>query len=126
MARSYEMRPSKCAGNRNARHSSALCARADSAITFAQSLFEHTREYSDRKECWAPSGRVSLSSIPQLKVRGGLGPSLLLEKPPAVAHAANAPPRADNAGAVPGGGGAPGGDGGLSGDPPGGDGPVTA
>mmetsp|Transcript_36273 Transcript_36273/g.91605 ORF Transcript_36273/g.91605 Transcript_36273/m.91605 type:complete len:499 (+) Transcript_36273:131-1627(+) len=40
---------------------------ADSAITFAQSLFEHTREYSDRKECWAPSGRVSLSSIPQLK-----------------------------------------------------------
>eukprot|EP00193_Tetraselmis_chui_P017186 CAMPEP_0177778082 /NCGR_PEP_ID=MMETSP0491_2-20121128/15754_1 /TAXON_ID=63592 /ORGANISM="Tetraselmis chuii, Strain PLY429" /LENGTH=482 /DNA_ID=CAMNT_0019297311 /DNA_START=210 /DNA_END=1659 /DNA_ORIENTATION=- len=40
---------------------------ADSAITFAQCLFRHTREYSNGKECWAPGGRAMLSSIPQLK-----------------------------------------------------------
>mmetsp|Transcript_18010 Transcript_18010/g.50379 ORF Transcript_18010/g.50379 Transcript_18010/m.50379 type:complete len:305 (+) Transcript_18010:249-1163(+) len=40
---------------------------ADSAVTFAKSLFESTREYSEHKKCWAPNGSTLLAEIPQLK-----------------------------------------------------------
>jgi hypothetical protein len=42
-------------------------------VVFAKTLYASTKAYSDNKKCWAPGGaRPSLSSVPQLRVRGGL------------------------------------------------------
>jgi hypothetical protein len=40
---------------------------AQAALTFTNSLFEGTKNYTDAKQIWTPSGNTSLSSIPQLK-----------------------------------------------------------
>jgi len=40
---------------------------ATSAVVFTRMLFKKTKDYSDQKKCWAPDGKVPLSSIPQLK-----------------------------------------------------------
>jgi len=46
---------------------SGRVAVAQAALTFGKSLFKSTKEYSDTKLCWAPSGdEPNLSSIPQL------------------------------------------------------------
>lgn len=40
---------------------------AQAALTFGKRLFAMTKEHSDKKLCWSPSGNVPLSNIPQLK-----------------------------------------------------------
>jgi len=46
---------------------SGRVAVAQAALTFRKKLFEQTKEYSDAKKCWAPTGEPVLSDIPQLK-----------------------------------------------------------
>ena len=40
---------------------------AQAALEFRRGLFEMTKQYTDKKPCWAPSGEPMLSNIPQLK-----------------------------------------------------------
>ena len=40
---------------------------AQAALEFRRGLFEVTKQYTDKKPCWAPSGEPMLSNIPQLK-----------------------------------------------------------
>lgn len=40
---------------------------AQAALEFRRRIFDMTKEYTDAKTCWSPSGDVPLSSIPQLK-----------------------------------------------------------
>ncbi|KAI9021142.1 acyl-CoA dehydrogenase/oxidase [Hyaloraphidium curvatum] len=46
---------------------SGRVAVAQAALAFARRLFEMTRGYSDAKMCWSPTGKVPLSSLPQLR-----------------------------------------------------------
>eukprot|EP00439_Symbiodinium_sp_Y106_P069494 s1443_g11.t5 len=45
---------------------SGRVAVAWAALTFTRKLYEMTRQYSDRKKCWAPKGTSNLTSVPQL------------------------------------------------------------
>mmetsp|Transcript_10933 Transcript_10933/g.26255 ORF Transcript_10933/g.26255 Transcript_10933/m.26255 type:complete len:537 (-) Transcript_10933:213-1823(-) len=40
---------------------------AQAALEFRRGLFEGTKQYAERKKCWAPKGEPMLSNIPQLK-----------------------------------------------------------
>ena len=46
---------------------SGRVAVAQAALEFRRKLFKMTKEYSDNKKCWSPSGNPVLSDIPQLK-----------------------------------------------------------
>jgi acyl-CoA oxidase len=46
---------------------SGRIAVAQAALEFRRKLFKMTKEYSDNKKCWSPSGNPVLSDIPQLK-----------------------------------------------------------
>jgi len=39
---------------------------AQAALAFARRLFEQTKEYTDKKMCWAPGGKVALGKIPHI------------------------------------------------------------
>jgi acyl-CoA oxidase len=39
---------------------------AGSTLIFSRSLYKRTREYADKKQCWIPKGKLSLSDVPQL------------------------------------------------------------
>ena len=39
---------------------------AQAALVFARELFEQTHEYSSKKRCWAPGGKVALGKIPHI------------------------------------------------------------
>merc|ERR1712080_34458 len=39
---------------------------AQCALAFTRRLFESTRAYSDKKECWGPKGNTALTKVPQL------------------------------------------------------------
>lgn len=44
---------------------------ADSTLVFTRCLYEQSRKYADNKSCWHPSGKVALSTVPQLNVLYG-------------------------------------------------------
>jgi acyl-CoA oxidase len=39
---------------------------AGSTLVFARSLYKRTREYTSKKQCWIPKGKMSLGEVPQL------------------------------------------------------------
>jgi acyl-CoA oxidase len=40
---------------------------AQAALAFRRGIFNSTKDYTDKKLCWSPKGKVPLSSIPQLQ-----------------------------------------------------------